>query len=251
MRYEALLQLSAIKAEQFLTTEPLQHNRKMQAEQVRYIRSEAVALTQRIAPSHADVPRGPAVKALELAAVGGRLNGWRLDALMRAWPFGDQLTAMAAELAGMPLPDLRVLEVGGHSGRLFDLIGHMAGEWVVTGREATWGVEVVWDFDQPAPEELTLRGPFDLVIAVDTLHKATTPGRTLEYMSAVGDRLVISEAHSKPSGEPHAMSWALGYHEGYWGQQSFQEPLYWESHGLTTAHTISDGHYDLGAVYVS
>jgi SAM-dependent methyltransferase len=93
-------------------------------------------------------------------------------------------------------------------------------------RKTLPGVPKRYDFDQPS----SLRGA-DMVFAVNALHCAADPRRSLRHVHAMlreGGRVLLAEGHPKPSPEhPWALDFLTCQFKGWWDRTGFRNREAW------------------------
>jgi SAM-dependent methyltransferase len=221
-------------------------------------------------------PDGPAVLALrklvadwpDLAA--GRLTGEQAYArdpglwerLMCEWPMGAYASAAAELVAERDLMHGMVVELGAGVGATSRLLPASDDATFVRTdlnplllqRDGLAGAARRYDFDEPAPFR-----DVDLVVAVNALHCAADPRRTLGHVREAlrpGGHLVLGEGSpvTHPSGTPWALNLVFAQFTGWWDRGGFRRRALWREDLEATGFRVvvdarsSAGDHDLGGV---
>jgi len=222
--------------------------------QARFIQAAVRELRGAVRPEPGTVsrPYGPASDFIDLLA-GANLHApprvgaglWR--SLMTEWPMAQYAEAMADYLP-RSMEDMRVLEVGAGVGNTTALVeGRAFGEYVRAdlNTEQQPGL-VQWDFNDPPP--IGWVGRFDLVFATNAVHCARDVARTMDYLTAVGSRVVLAEgAPYTPA--PWALTAPFGLMRGWWDRGGFLPAYRWAGLGGVEVARIYDGEHCLGGLF--
>jgi SAM-dependent methyltransferase len=197
----------------------------------------------------------------------GRLTGEELFAsddtwlrLMTEWPMGQYARLAAAEIAAHLPPEAIVLELGAGVGVTTRMIrGPIA---AVGGRlnatDRMYRARSALDFDEPLVGRIGPMTDVDIVVAVNALHCARDPEKTLGWIRHILPRsgqLVIAEGAPWPqAGVPWALNLVFGTMMGWYDQKGFCSSIYWRDalrragFAKATWVPIPSRRYDLGGV---
>jgi acyl-CoA synthetase (AMP-forming)/AMP-acid ligase II/SAM-dependent methyltransferase len=187
---------------------------------------------------------------------------WRR--LMTEWPMGSYAELACAVLSARELLRGPVLEVGSGVGNTTALIAPLvqdsftwsdgSSQLVARGR---WpGRGVVFDFDQPPPDDL---GTFATIVATNALHCAADKGASLAWLRSLlrpGGTLVLAEGSNPttPDGLPWALDFLFCAFSGWWDRTGFLTRWEWlrllEEAGFEQLgySVLRSGQHDLGGV---
>lgn len=180
--------------------------------------------------------------------------------LMMESPMNDYAEFCFQFAKDLPQINGHLLELGGGVGNLSRLVTGIPEKYYrtdiekifLTGRYSS--DEFVYDFETPC----SLRG-LDIVIAVNSLHRARDKAKTLVNIYETlkpGGIFVMAEGepYVAPS-EPWALGLVFSLMKGWWDIGGFETRTVWSSHmalagfvDIGTRPMLEDGLYDLGGV---
>lgn len=184
---------------------------------------------------------------------------WRR--LMWEPPLGSY-GALAANLVNASLrPGCKLIELGagvGNTSRLLKIPADVV--YLRTEKSASLlnaadlpGTPVCYDFDAPASER-----DADIVFAVNAIHCAKDPGRTLSYIREMlrpGGTLIMAEGEPRPAGDrPWALDALCCQFSGWWDRTGFRTRADWMADLSAAGYTgigyqrLVAGPYDLGGL---
>ncbi len=184
---------------------------------------------------------------------------WRR--LMYEPPLGTYALLAAAFINARVRPGLKLVELGsgvGNASRRLNVredISYVRTDksLVLLNQSDLPGTTLRYDFDTPPPETAA-----DMVFAVNAIHCAAQPRRTLSYareMLRPGGMLILGEGEPRPAGQ---RSWALDMlfcqFSGWWDRTGFRTRAEWMGDLAAAGYTgigyqrLMAGEYDLGGL---